>query len=713
MPLCLAILASTGFAATDVRVDFTLSTKDAYGAPLQQQRYYYVYRPDNLPKTTPVPMVLVMTGSGTAGFLHAKADQAGFVVVSCTFSGNFTGIPGTVWNSDNPRITGFEDFDYIDEVIKRVKASDNGDDAFTVGLSKGGHMSLAYACERPSMIKAASSLDEFMGLTSNLPSAPVPIILFQGTSDTSVPYAMAKDTVDAWRATNGLLNATPVTTFEASPLIPGMVSQATWRGGAGGTQVAFVTIIGGTHTYPTPTVQTGYDFADGLWAFFSQFLSGSQAAPRIVSQPASNIQIGSQPASFRVAATGNAPLNFQWQKNGVDIPGATSNWFTVPAATLADSGAAYRAVVTNQSGSITSAPATLTVNAAPAGPTIGAQPADLAVAAGQPASFTVAATGSAPLSYQWKKNGMGINGATAASFAMPAAISPDCGASFTVTLTNGAGSVTSTRATLTVTPAAGAPIILANPGRARVVAGQKASFSVTAWSASPMSYQWQKGTIVGTMADIPGATEATYTTPLTTLADHLTLFRCVVSNAAGNATSADEMLFVTTDTKAPTDITSAITASVQVGTPFSYAITSSGGTTPIGFSAAPLPAGLSVDSSSGRISGTPAATGVASILIGASNTAGNMSRILTLTVTATPPTISVDAWRFSKFGASATDPSIAGDMADPDGDGYTNRDEFNFGSDPLDRASAPSGIPLLRRQRVRSPPGDPGPRVLK
>jgi poly(3-hydroxybutyrate) depolymerase len=689
--LCFVILAGAGFGATDVRVDFTLNTRDAYGGPLQQRRYYYVYRPDNLSRTTPVPMVLDMSagGSGAATFLHRKAGEAGFVVVSCSFSGNSTGTPGTVWNNDNPRISGFEDFDYIDEVINRVKASDNCDDAFVTGLSKGGHMSLAYACERPSMIRAASSLDEFMGLTSNIPSAPVPLIVFQGTSDTNVSYAMVKDTVDAWRAVNGLLNTTPVTTYESSPRIPGKVSQTTWRGGIGGTQVAFVTIIGGTHTYPTPAIQTGYDFTDGLWAFFSQFRTSGQASPKIVSQPVNNIQISGQPASFRVAATGSAPLSYQWQKNGVDIPEATANWFSVPATTLDDSGATFRAVVGNDSGSVTSAPATLTVSAAPAGPTITADPADQAVIAGQPVSFTVTATGTSPLGYQWMKNGVNIAGATAASFDIPAAISPDCGASFSVVITDAVGSLTSNRATLTVTPAAGAPIILANPVRPRVLTGQKASFSVTAWSASPMSYQWQKGMFGGNMTDIEGATEATYATPLTTLADHLTLVRCVVSNPAGSVTSANEMLFVTTDTKAPTDITSAITASAQVGTPFSYTITSSGGTTPIGYSASPLPEGLTLDPDSGRISGTPAATGASSIVISASNSAGSMSRILTLTVTVDPPVISIDAWRSAKFGASATDPSIAGDGADPDGDGYTNLDEFNSGSDPLDSASVP------------------------
>src|ERR1035438_9709368 len=109
-----------------------------------------------------------------------------------------------------------------------VRASDNGQDAFIAGLSKGGHISLSYACVRPSMLRAAASLDEFMGLTSNIPSAPLPVMLVEGTLDTNVPYTMVKDTVDGWRATDSLSSATAVTTYEASPLIPGMVSQATW-----------------------------------------------------------------------------------------------------------------------------------------------------------------------------------------------------------------------------------------------------------------------------------------------------------------------------------------------------------------------------------------------------------------------------------------------------------------------------------------------------
>jgi len=538
----LVALVAESLAANTDKVSFVLNTTDANGAPITENRYYYVYRPDNLPMTTPRPVILIMEAGSS--ILNTKAGQVGFVVVSCSFSGNSTGAPGRGWNAGNPRVTGFEDYDYVTEVINRVKASDHCNDAFITGISKGGHMAFAYACERPSMIKAAGPMDEFMGLTSNITTAPVPMIVFQGTADNSVPYAMVKDSVDAWRATDRLLSATPVTTCEASPLAPGQVSQATWRGGVNGTQVAFVTIIGGTHAYPTPASQTGYNIADGLWAFFSQYLTSAQPAPMIVSQPVNNVQTSGHPASFWVAATGQAPLSYQWQKNGADIPGATANWHTTPATTAVDNEATFRAVVSNSSGVVTSAPATLTVNAASGGPRITTQPADQSVAGGQPVSFSVSAVGSGTLAYQWQKNGMNIVGANAASLTVPAALTSDCGAAFRVVITDNAGSVTSARVTLAVKPAPMGPVIITNPERARVLVGQTGTFSITAKGDS-LSYQWQKGAFTGNMVDIPGAIGPTFATPAATLSDHRTLFRCIVTNPAGSATSASELLLVT------------------------------------------------------------------------------------------------------------------------------------------------------------------------
>src|SRR5258707_953032 len=96
----------------------------------------------------------------------------------------------------------------------------------------------------------------------------------------------------------------------------------------------------------------------------------------------------------------------------------------------------------------------LTVSAAAVAPSITTQPASQTVTAGQPAAFTVAATGAETLTYQWKKNGTAMSGATSSSYTTPATTSSDNGAQFTVTVSNSTGSVTSNSATLTVSTVA-------------------------------------------------------------------------------------------------------------------------------------------------------------------------------------------------------------------------------------------------------------------
>src|SRR5437763_260585 len=165
-------------------------------------------------------------------------------------------------------------------------------------------------------------------------------------------------------------------------------------------------------------------------------------------------------------------------------------------------------------------------------PSITAQPTNDTVTAGQAASFSVVATGTAPLSYQWQKNGTAISGATSASYTTAATTSADNGAQFVVVVSNSAGSVTSNAATLTVSAVAVAPSITTQPSNQTVTVGQTAAFTVVAAGAAPLSYQWQKS---GTA--ISGATSASYTTPATTSADNGAKFVVAVSNVAGNVTS--------------------------------------------------------------------------------------------------------------------------------------------------------------------------------
>jgi glucose/arabinose dehydrogenase len=120
----------------------------------------------------------------------------------------------------------------------------------------------------------------------------------------------------------------------------------------------------------------------------------ANTAPSISSQPANVTVAAGQSASFTVTASGTAPLAYQWQRNGVNIAGATSPTYTLTTAAT-DNGAAFRAVVSNAAGSVTSNPATLTVltNAAPTG-TITAPSNGTSYRGGQ--AFTFAGTGSDP-----------------------------------------------------------------------------------------------------------------------------------------------------------------------------------------------------------------------------------------------------------------------------------------------------------------------------
>jgi Ig-like domain-containing protein len=89
----------------------------------------------------------------------------------------------------------------------------------------------------------------------------------------------------------------------------------------------------------------------------------------------------------------------------------------------------------------------------PTAPQITTQPVSQTVSVGQTAIFSIAATGTAPLQYQWRENGSAITGATGSSYTTPATVSADNGSSFTVVVTNGTGSMTSQAATLTVVAA--------------------------------------------------------------------------------------------------------------------------------------------------------------------------------------------------------------------------------------------------------------------
>jgi hypothetical protein len=216
-----------------------------------------------------------------------------------------------------------------------------------------------------------------------------------------------------------------------------------------------------------------------------------------------------------------------------------------------------------------------TVNSNPGTPTsasITAQPANQKVTMGQSATFSVTAAGTAPLAYRWQRNGVSIANGASASYKTPATTAGDNGARFGVVVSNAAGTVMSSAATLTVTATGAAPAISGQPTSQTATLGQTATFSVGATGTAPLTYQWQKSA-----ANIIGATSSSYTTPATTTADNGSQFRVTITNANGSATSNPVTLTVTSATStAPKISTQPAHQTVTVGQAATFTVVATG-----------------------------------------------------------------------------------------------------------------------------------------
>ena len=168
--------------------------------------------------------------------------------------------------------------------------------------------------------------------------------------------------------------------------------------------------------------------------------------PVIVTQPQSQTNAVGATITFSVGASGSGTLACQWQFNGTNIAGATANPFVLVNAQFTNNGN-YSVIVTNLFGSVTSSNAVLLLTNAP--PAITTQPQSQSVLAGQTATFSVGATGTPPLNYQWFFSGTNIAGATTNPFTLANVQLTNTG-NYSVVITNIAGSVTSSAASLTV-----------------------------------------------------------------------------------------------------------------------------------------------------------------------------------------------------------------------------------------------------------------------
>jgi hypothetical protein len=250
-------------------------------------------------------------------------------------------------------------------------------------------------------------------------------------------------------------------------------------------------------------------------------------APTITTQPASRSALVGTTVQFNVEAFSPAALTFQWRKNGTSIPAATNEVLTISNAQAADAGA-YSVIVSNAGGSTISNEATLTVNQ-PVGtaPSITSHPASQTVNAGAAVSLNVVATGTAPLSFQWYRNGAAITGATTSMFSISNAQGTDA-AAYTVVISNSAGATTSNVANVAVN----APPSIVTPPAGRVaIVGSAVQLTVVANGSGPLAFQWRKDGV-----PISGATAATLSLEAVQPSDAGS-YSVVVSNTAGAATS--------------------------------------------------------------------------------------------------------------------------------------------------------------------------------
>jgi hypothetical protein len=216
-------------------------------------------------------------------------------------------------------------------------------------------------------------------------------------------------------------------------------------------------------------------------------------------------------------AVGTAPLSYQWTFDGTNLIGAT-NTSLILASVQSDQAGTYAVVVTNLYGSMTSSNATLAVGFAPS---ITTQPTSQTNVAGTTATFTVLASGSTPLYYQWLDGGTNLPGANGANLVIADVQTNNAGV-YWVVVTNVFGSATSSNATLTVLSP---PVILIQPTNQTVVVSNTISFSVMAAGTSPLNYQWSfDGTnLVGatnamlTLTDVQFAQAGNYSVLVTNL----------------------------------------------------------------------------------------------------------------------------------------------------------------------------------------------------
>ena len=276
--------------------------------------------------------------------------------------------------------------------------------------------------------------------------------------------------------------------------------------------------------------------------------SSDPAAITVNPQGRTNV-VGST-VMLSVTATGSLPILYQWRIGGTNlsntgnIEGADSWALVLTNAQVANSGS-YDVIARNAYGVTTSTVAAVSVYVVYYPPSITNQPTSRTAPTGSNATFTVGASGTAPLAYQWYFNtNTLLSGQTGASLTLSNVQSNDAG-SYTVIVTNLYGSATSAVATLTVIPPDMPPSITSSPVNRTITESQNATFTVTAAGTAPLSYQW----MYTTTNILANGTSSSFTVTNAQVTD-AGAYHVIVTNAFGAATSSVAVLTVNASTPA-------------------------------------------------------------------------------------------------------------------------------------------------------------------
>lgn len=264
----------------------------------------------------------------------------------------------------------------------------------------------------------------------------------------------------------------------------------------------------------------------------------------IVTQPTSLTINPAATATFTVAvdAAVQGSISYRWRKNGVTIENATASSYSIPNVTNSNEGQ-YDCVITNNSYTIISNAATLTVNDPITTVTASRSPSAANIATGQNVTFTASPAGSGPFTYQWRKNGTDIPTATSQTYTIPSAVIDDT-ATYTVSVSNGLTTtgVVSNGVALNVIAPVTISAVSRTPSDASISAGTSVTFSVVTSTSGTLTYQWRKDGV-----PIPLATSATYTISVPTSADNGNYTVLVKNEVTSNGVSSSAVNLTVVD----------------------------------------------------------------------------------------------------------------------------------------------------------------------